>query len=437
MRVKGANTDNRGNLADSGPITLLTSGTRGDVQPYVALGLGLQAAGRAVRLVAPEAFRSFVAPSGLPFTSFEGNPSELLARPDAQAALNDSGNPIRTLRASLRYAREARPVYRQMLESAWDACQGSRALVIGLPTVWGAHIAEALRIPVASAFLQPFARTRAHPSALLPTRIRWGGRANTLTQHLVEQAMWLPWRGIVNAWRTRTLGLPAAPLLYPYAEMYGPNAVAVYGYSPAVAPRPADWPAGHQVTGYWFWDDDFGWQPPEGLESFLSEQPSAFSLSFGTAALRDPEAMLPLVMRAIALSGTRAVITAPLAWHAALARSLRVFPITGAPHAWLFARVAGAVHHGGAGTTGYSLRAGLPTLVIPHATDQFYWGDRIAALGAGPPLLTRHTLTADALAAALGQLAGDAAMRARAAAIGRLIQAEDSVARAVEILSRV
>jgi sterol 3beta-glucosyltransferase len=378
-----------------------------------------------------------VAPSGLPFAGFEGNPSELLARPEAQAALNDSGNPIRTLQASLRYAREARPVYRRMLASAWQACQGARALVIGLPTVWGSHIAEALGIPLAWAFLQPFARTHAHPSALLPARLRLGGRVNALTHHVVKQAMWLPWRGIVNPWRTRTLGLPAAPLFYPYTELYGPNALAVYGYSPAVSVRPADWPAGHHVTGYWFWDTDTRWQPPEGLVSFLADDPPAISLSFGTAALRDPETMLPLVMRGVALSETRAVVAAPLAWHAALARSPRIYPIEGAPHAWLFARVAGVVHHGGAGTTGYSLRAGLPTAVIPHATDQFYWGDRIAALGAGPPLLARHTLSAEALAAALGQLAGDAAMRARAAAIGATIRAEDGVATAVEMLSRV
>lgn len=424
-------------MADSRPITLLTSGTRGDVQPYVALGLGLRAAGQAVRLVAPEAFRSFVAPSGLPFAGYGGNPSELLARPEAQAALNDSGNPIRTIQASLRYAGEARPVYRQMLASAWEACQGSRALVIGLPTVWGAHIAEALGIPLTWAFLQPFARTRAHPSALLPTRLRLGAGGNALTHRFVEQAIWLPWRGIVNAWRTRMLGLRAAPLFYPYVELYGPKAVAVYGYSPAVASRPADWPAGHQVTGYWFWDDAPGWQPPVGLEVFLDQDPPALSLSFGTAALRDPETMLPLVMRAVALAGTRAVVAAPPAWHVALARTARVFPIEGAPHAWLFARVAGAVHHGGAGTTGYSLRAGLPTLVIPHATDQFYWGDRIAALGAGPPLLARHTLTAETLADALRRIAGDATMRARAAAIGAAIRAEDGVARAVEMLSRL
>ena len=424
-------------MADSGPITLLTSGTRGDVQPYVALGLGLRAAGQAVRLVAPEAFRSFVAPSGLPFVGFEGNPSELLARPDAQAALNDSGNPILTLRASLRYAGEARPVYRQMLASAWEACQGSRALLIGLPTVWGAHMAEALGIPVAWGLLQPFARTRAHPSALLPARVRLGAGGNALTHRLVEQAMWLPWRGVVNAWRARTLGLRAAPLLYPYAELYGPKALAVHGYSPAVSPRPADWPAGHQVTGYWFWDNDFGWHPPVGLEEFLAENPPALSLSFGTAALRDPETMLPLVTRAVESSGTRAVVAAPPAWHAALAGSARIFPIEGAPHAWLFARVAGAVHHGGAGTTGYSLRAGLPTAVIPHATDQFFWGDRIAALGAGPPLLARHTLSAEVLAAALIRLSGDAGMRARATAIGKAIRAEDGVATAVKMLSRV
>lgn len=96
--------------------------------------------------------------------------------------------------------------------------------------------------------------------------------------------------------------------------------------------------------------------------------------------------------------------------------------------------MAGAVHHGGAGTTGSSLRAGLPTLVIPHATDQFFWADRVARLGAGPPMLLRPGLTAEALAGALVRLTSDLGLRARAEEIGRAIRCEDGVARAVEIL---
>ncbi len=420
----------------SGPITLLTSGTRGDVQPYVALGLGLRAAGLEVRVAAPESFRSFVAPSGLPFAAIEGNPSELLARPDAHAALNDSGSPLQSIRASLRYAREARPIYRTMLASAWRACQRSRALVIGLPTVWGAHIAEALGVKAVWGLLQPFARTRAFPSALLPTRLRFGPVWNALTYRLVEQAIWLPWRGVINAWRTRMLGLRPAPLVYPYTELYGSEATAMYGYSAHVAARPADWPIGHAVTGYWFWDDDddAGWRPPNGLAAFLAAGPAALSLSFGSAALRNPATMMPLISRAVELADARAVVTAPRAWHTMVAQSPRLFPIEGAPHAWLFARVAGAVHHGGAGTTGSSLRAGLPTLVIPHATDQFFWADRVAQLGAGPPMLLRSGLTAEALAGALVRLTTDFGFRARAEEIGRAIRGEDGVARAVEIL---
>lgn len=418
----------------AGPITLLTSGTRGDAQPVVALGLGLRAAGRPVRLAAPPAFGPFIAPSGLDFAPVDGNPSDLLARPDAHAALNDSGNPVATLRGTLRYLREARPVYRRMLDNAWAACQGSSALVVGLPTMWGEAIAEALDVPLVWGLLQPFARTRAYPSALLPMRPRVGRAGSLLSHLLVEQAIWLPWRGIVNAWRARTLKLPPAPLLHPYRALYGPGASALYGYSPAVAPRTADWPGGHRVTGYWFWDRGADWRPPAGLEAFLAASPAAVSVSFGTAALREPTATLPRVVDAVARAGARAVIAAPAALHPLLSAGGRIFPIEAAPHDWLFARVAAAVHHGGAGTTGYSLRAGLPTLVIPHATDQFFWGGRIAALGAGPPPLALPALTADRLAGALRRLIDDADLRASAQRLGRLIQAEDGVSLAARII---
>ncbi len=158
-------------------IVILASGTRGDVQPYLALGLGLQSAGYRVSVAAPVAFRQMVEGFGFPFLPVDGNPSDLMTAQDGQPPLTFDGGWLRSIQNSQRFLRAARPVYTRMLESSWQACQGADALVIGLATTWGAHIAEALGIPCLWCFLQPFSRT---PS--LPERLVAGAP--------------LPWRGL-------------------------------------------------------------------------------------------------------------------------------------------------------------------------------------------------------------------------------------------------
>ena len=94
------------------------------------------------------------------------------------------------------------------------------------------------------------------------------------------------------------------------------------------------------------------------------------------------------------------------------------------------------VHHGGAGTTGADLRAGIPAVVVPFAVDQPFWGSRVAALGVGPTPVPRKVLTARKLADALRATVSDQAMKSRAAALGTKISAEDGVGEAVRHLTR-
>jgi sterol 3beta-glucosyltransferase len=110
--------------------------------------------------------------------------------------------------------------------------------------------------------------------------------------------------------------------------------------------------------------------------------------------------------------------------------------IEGAPHDWLFPRMAALVHHGGAGTTAEGLRAGKPTAVFPsNFGDQLFWGRRVRALGVGPEPVPQKRLTAEGLAAAIRAVNEDGRMRSRAAEVGEGIRAEDGVARAVEIVA--
>jgi sterol 3beta-glucosyltransferase len=104
-----------------------------------------------------------------------------------------------------------------------------------------------------------------------------------------------------------------------------------------------------------------------------------------------------------------------------------------APHGWLFPRCRAVVHHGGAGTTAAGLRAGVPSILVPHTADQPFWGRRVSAIGAGPEPIPVNQLTPEALAAAIEQACSEA-IRRRAEEVGRLIRSEDAVGQTVAMI---
>ena len=138
-------------------ITLLTSGTRGDIIPYIALGKGLAEAGYNVRIAAPRGFANLFnnmgeVPSPLRFAPFDGNPTDLMVEQGDFTPFTLGTNLIRSIQATRAFLQKARHLYRHMLHSAAQACRGSDLLIHGLPTIWGAHIAEGLGIPAVALF---------------------------------------------------------------------------------------------------------------------------------------------------------------------------------------------------------------------------------------------------------------------------------------------
>ncbi|GIW03273.1 glycosyltransferase [Roseiflexus sp.] len=413
-------------------ITILASGTLGDVRPLAALGKGLHDAGFAVALATHPQFAPLVQAQGLAFRSIGGNPSDLLLHDDA--ALTFDGGVGRGVVATLRYIRSAQAIYARMLDAAATACYGSALIIVSLASCWGQLIATTFGIPCVWAPLQPVTLTIRFPSPLLPVTLSLGARARRLSYTAVELATWLPWRTVFYRWRARALG-PRHMSLDPFALACTSSAPFVYGFSPHVVPPPDDWPPHHMVTGYWFLDHPAERLAPE-IESFLAAGDPPIVIGFGSMGGRRPRDDAALALEALRLAQRRGILfgSADVARLAAGRRDVLVVPY--APHRLLFPRVAVAVHHGGAGTTAASLRAGIPTMTVPVGIDQPFWGMRVAAIGAGPPPLPRRRATPDRLAHAIVS-ATDDLIRVRAAAIGRLIGAEEGVARAVEVVARV
>jgi UDP:flavonoid glycosyltransferase YjiC (YdhE family) len=227
------------------------------------------------------------------------------------------------------------------------------------------------------------------------------------------------------------------PLAEPFGDLDRRRQPLLYCYSSAVAPPPDDWGDWIDVTGYWFLDRPTDWTPPEELAAFLDDgPPPVYVGGFGNMTNRDPRELARMVVHALAKTGQRAVI---LTGWGGLQRSELppgICAVDWVPFDWLLPRVSAVVHHGGSGTTAASLRAGVPTVVVPFFLDQFFWGRRVHALGVGPEPILRSRLTADALTEAIRTVTTDGGMRQRAEALSRRIRAEDGVARAVATFER-
>ncbi len=410
-------------------ITIAAVGSRGDVQPYIALGAGLQQAGHEIFLSAPAMFRDVIAAYGVKHLPLSVNPQQIMEHPSMQAA-SKSGNPIRLMRSMFR---EGLPLIRMYLEEVYANCRECDAVILTQIPYGAFDAAERRNIPFIQAGLGPLYPTSAFPMIGLNftnTRI---GLFNRFTYGLMDQAFWQFFRPFQNKWRKEKLGLPPLPLGGPAAQIRK-GAPTVLGYSPSVVPTPADWPSAVRVTGYWFSKPPPGRQPPNGLVEFLDSGTAPVYVGFGSMPDAESRKTTQLVVDALLISGQRCVLMSGWSRLGGGALPDTVFPVESIPHSWLFPRMAAVVHHGGAGTTAAGLRAGVPSILTPYAADQFFWAQRVDALGAGPKPVSYHKLTAGKLAEMIRRAATDTGMRERAAALGQGIETEHGVEKAVELI---
>ncbi len=412
-------------------ITILSLGSRGDVQPFIALAVGLQKTGRyKVRFAAPDNFESLAREYSLNFSPLGV---------DTQKMLGTGGiDPNRNILLWLwKVLRSMKPLVERIAENTWLACQDAEFIIYSMMGVGAYHVAEKLGVPCSMASPIPgFAPTRAYPNpgGVFPS-LPLGGGYNRLT-HILSGHLFQIFTGpFINRWRKEKLHLPAIPFgKYPYFHMGGRPQPIFGSYSPIISPKPPDWGDNIHVCGYWFLDPAPYWQPSAQLITFLEAGAPPVYIGFGSMANRAPQKMAQLVQKALELSGQRGILAA--GWGGLDNANLpdKIFVLDSVPHAWLFPRMAAVVHHGGAGTTGAGFRAGVPSVLVPHMGDQPFWAKRVTELGVGPQPIPRRKLTSERLAAAITTATTDQNMQARAAALGERIRAEDGVARTIEII---
>jgi UDP:flavonoid glycosyltransferase YjiC (YdhE family) len=412
-------------------ITIITLGSRGDIQPFLPLGLGLMRAGFVVRVGTFEQFRAPVLEQGLNFARIPGDPRRTMSSQAGQAWLSSGRNPIEALRQMQRalFGDDIMP----MLNGVLEACRGSDAVVYSFMGAAAYHAAEKLGLPSIFTLVQPFTRSRRVPSMMAPV-LPLGGGYNLLTHRMSELMIWGMVQRAINRWRTDTLDLPPVSWRGPFDDMYAEKMPYLYGFSPAVVPRPDDWPDWHHISGYWFLDRDPAWSPPDALQRFIEAGPRPISIGFGSMVGTRAQELLEIAIQALKRSGQRAVLLGGWSDVVGLDLPQTIFKIEAVPHDWLFPRMAAVVHHGGSGTTAAGLRAGVPSILVPFFGDQPYWGRCVHALGVGSKPIQHKALTAENLSAAISQAVADEDMRQKAATLGEGIRAEDGVQSAINFI---
>ncbi|RMZ84101.1 hypothetical protein DV738_g790, partial [Chaetothyriales sp. CBS 135597] len=415
-------------------ITCLTIGSRGDVQPYIALCKALILEGHKPRIATHAEFQPWIEKHGIEFKPVEGNPAELMR------ICVENGM------FTYNFLREASSKFRgwidELLASAWDACQDTDLLIESPSAMAGIHIAEALQIPYFRAFGMPWTRTRAYPHAFAVPDHKIGGAYNYYSYVMFDNIFWKGISGQVNRWRKKDLGLRSTSL-----DKMQPNKVPfLYNFSPSVVVPPLDYSDWVRVTGYWFLDEGSGdWKPPKELTDFIAkaraDKKKLVYIGFGSIVVANPASLTKTVVESVLKADVRCILSKgwsdrlgdPNAAKVEVPLPAEIYQILSAPHDWLFTQIDAAVHHGGAGTTGASLRAGLPTIVRPFFGDQFFWGTRIEDLGVG---ICLKKVNVSLLARALWEAVHSERMIVKARQLGEQIRKENGVDTAIQCIYR-
>ncbi|WNH48672.1 glycosyltransferase [Stenotrophomonas aracearum] len=395
-------------------LLAVTYGTEGDTRPLVMLCHGLQGAGHEVMLLAEGGTLGTAQALGVPHAALEGDIH------DEVVALVSRGNNLAAASRGLaRMAQRHVPAWMRQADAAAAGCDA--VLTGGLAAFVGMSVAEHHGVPAIGTGMIPLTPTGDFPSPFLP-RVSLPGAFNRLSYSLVNHAVWRTFRKPINAAR-KAMGMAARRSLWHDLPM-------LYGISPSLMPPPGDWPADHHVCGQWR-APDVDWHPEPALQAFLDAGPAPVYLGFGSMTGFD-RSVMPSLLQALA---PRRVLLFP-GWAGVPDGPLpaNVFVVGPTPHEALFPRCAMVVHHGGSGTTHSACRAGVPSLVMPFAADQFFWAARLQALGVAPAPLSQKRLDSDTLARSIAY-AEQGSVRSRAAALGDAMALENGVSTAVRLIT--
>lgn len=402
-------------------ITILTFGSRGDIQPFLPLSLGLMSRGHNVILAAPARFKSLVEEHGITFFPLAGDPEELSRR------LNDAGHNFFKLVKEL--MSHAVDIGAEMMRQTDEACRDADLIIHTFAHAVGAHtLAREKNIPDIHIQTFPmFTPTGDYPNISLPNL---GNRflnrmTHTTSLKITELTSSLGFEQV-----RRRAGLPKRKLYSPFRDSpLRLRTPILCAWSPSLIPPSSDWSPRVHVTGYYFFPHDDSYTPPNELREFLEAGKPPVCVSFGSMVNKNAEKVDEVICEALRQTNNRGIILS--GWGSVKRESTSdLLYLESAPHDWLLPKCKILIHHGGAGTTSAALRAGIPQVVVPFMADQPFWGSRVHAVGVTPKPIRVSQLSVERLVSVMAEAESKNILE-RAQLTGQMIRSEDGVGNAV------
>ncbi|BDW95260.1 glycosyl transferase family 1 [Thalassospira tepidiphila] len=424
-------------------VMLMTYGTRGDVQPFVALGRGLIQKGHWVTVAAPERFAGFITDHDLEFAPLTDALIALMDDPQFAHASDPKASAFQKLRSLFAIGKKARGLQDTLLDDIFRAIdQAKPDVIVFHPKTFGAlPIGRHFGIPVVMAQLIPsFIPTGDYPHMGIPDlglRGALGRWYNRVTGKLIYRVLNATLRRQVCRWTARRQNGINAKRLDILQSCKSGTLRIIHAFSNAVISRPKDWPTHATVNGYWFLDGIAQTnQPDPALQDFVERHKNLIYIGFGSMHGNDPTAMAEMIAKAVSQTGVSAIVATGWGGMDNIDWPSNILAVREVPHDWLFPKVDIVIHHGGAGTCAAAMRAGRPSIIIPFFGDQPFWAKRLHRLGVAPRPIKPAKLDAAMLARRIKTVLETPAYRNNAARLANQIATEDGIANAIAEITR-
>jgi sterol 3beta-glucosyltransferase len=416
-------------------ITITSVGTRGDLQPFIALGLGLKATGHQVLIISAKNEKEFVQHYGLDFFALNVDIQKLMEGDDVKA-MAKGNNPVKFMLSHLKGSKQMKELMVAAQAEIFEGCRDADVIVFhpGMPL--GFFIAKQFDKISVMANPFPVLANKDYPSVLFYTAPILGKAFNLFTHFIFDKLFWtLSKPAIRQFWNTNVKTIMDFTVSAMKQQLKSSMPI-INGYSELLFSHSKDWAKNICTTGSWLIETEPGFTPPADLIHFIEKGEPPVYIGFGS--MKDAgcfNAMFKIIANALSITKQRAIVAlgwSNLNYNEPIPEN--IFLIESIPHSWLFPKMKMVIHHGGAGTTAAGLTAGKPTIIIPHNADQPAWGLRVYELGAGAKPIKKTKLTAGKLAAAI-LFVQQPAIVENAAALGKKLRTENGVANAVEFIN--
>ncbi len=413
-------------------------GTLGDVQPYVALAIGLKSKGHEVTIATSSRFESFIKGENLNFIPLDDELLKIIETSDGKELLEKTNSFFQVIKQGIKLKKKVDPLNAALMKENWQAAKKfSPDLILYHPKAISApHIAERLGIKAILATPIPFFFPTTSFSLINIPLIDRLPFFNQLSFYFIKKITEVSIKKYVDQFRME-IGLPKWNNLDLIKNNKGQSVNCLHLFSETFLPKPTDWPQNAFVSGYCFLEQNHNWKPSNELQTFLSSGPPPIYVGFGSMMTNNTKGLTDIVIEAIEKSGSRAILATGWGGLQTGHISKNILNIDQAPHSWLFPRVSAVIHHGGAGTTAAGLRAGKPSLVIPFFGDQPFWGRQVYKKGLGPQPIKANKLNVRKLTVAIAELTTNTEMALKAKAIGEQMKQEDGIKNAISIIEEL